>query len=269
MSTIAAEIVDLFAHDGKQCVLATVLADGVPKIDVIDLLTTANGVVSGGAIKGATATGAATANGHFYFVVAHNQPVYEHLTEHSFATLSYMPQLNDQNAQNKAQQTANIVSGSPANRAASVAITAQNLSVERILSLPNIRVTLSGELIDAGQASLDTLLQQSPTLLKRFPNRLARRKASVFELAQPSGELSWQLGKKEYTLPFSYDPSSKEERTYVVGDNCIGCGRCATVCPAQCIVFEDRKAFITQDLCLACGSCQKACPYNVIEAHVQ
>ena len=49
---------------------------------------------------------------------------------------------------------------------------------------------------------------------------------------------------------------------------CIGCGRCAEVCPHGVFDIADRKARITdKDLCMECGACALNCPTNAIEVH--
>jgi hydrogenase-4 component H len=46
---------------------------------------------------------------------------------------------------------------------------------------------------------------------------------------------------------------------------CVGCGACAEVCPARCIVIEDdkekrvRRLTHYQDACIFCGQCERAC----------
>ncbi|MHC4538530.1 MAG: mercury methylation ferredoxin HgcB [Planctomycetota bacterium] len=48
-------------------------------------------------------------------------------------------------------------------------------------------------------------------------------------------------------------------------DKCIGCERCAEVCPHRVFTVEDRKArVIDRDLCMECGACQNNCPVEAI-----
>ncbi|CAH2030356.1 mercury methylation ferredoxin HgcB [Trichlorobacter ammonificans] len=46
---------------------------------------------------------------------------------------------------------------------------------------------------------------------------------------------------------------------------CIGCGRCAEVCPHQVFAVSDRRAsIIDRDGCMECGACARNCPARAI-----
>jgi ferredoxin len=46
---------------------------------------------------------------------------------------------------------------------------------------------------------------------------------------------------------------------------CIGCGRCAEVCPHRVFTVADRKAaMVDRGACMECGACQKNCPTEAI-----
>ena len=47
---------------------------------------------------------------------------------------------------------------------------------------------------------------------------------------------------------------------YVITDECIGCGACASECPVDAIVEKDGKYEIKKDDCIDCGSCAATCP---------
>ena len=48
-------------------------------------------------------------------------------------------------------------------------------------------------------------------------------------------------------------------------EKCVGCGRCAEVCPHRVFFMENRKARITnKDFCMECGACAKNCPVDAI-----
>ena len=42
---------------------------------------------------------------------------------------------------------------------------------------------------------------------------------------------------------------------YVISDDCVSCGACAAVCPADAI---------DADACLDCGTCEGECPNEAI-----
>ena len=52
---------------------------------------------------------------------------------------------------------------------------------------------------------------------------------------------------------------------YVISDECISCGTCASQCPAEAIDQGDTHYEINPDKCLTCGSCKEACPIGAIE----
>ncbi len=63
------------------------------------------------------------------------------------------------------------------------------------------------------------------------------------------------------------DYAYRRKRTaYVVdGQKCIGCTKCARVCPVDCIAGKPREVHvITESDCIACGACYDACPVDAI-----
>ena len=50
---------------------------------------------------------------------------------------------------------------------------------------------------------------------------------------------------------------------YVIGDNCVACGTCQSVCPTDSIPEGDIY-HINQDTCIDCGSCSQVCPSDAI-----
>ncbi|KYH35736.1 NADP-reducing hydrogenase subunit HndC [Clostridium tepidiprofundi DSM 19306] len=57
----------------------------------------------------------------------------------------------------------------------------------------------------------------------------------------------------------------KELVRYYITDKCIGCTRCAKICPVGCISGNIKeKHIIDQDRCIKCGSCFEVCPVNAI-----
>ena len=49
---------------------------------------------------------------------------------------------------------------------------------------------------------------------------------------------------------------------YVITDECLACGSCASECPASAI--KEGDIYVITDECLECGSCVDICPAGAI-----
>lgn len=79
------------------------------------------------------------------------------------------------------------------------------------------------------------------------------------------------LFSKPYTTEFPAEPFKPIEefrgRPRFSEEDCIGCGACAEVCPANCIDLIDnlkaevpaRKLIHHLDVCICCGQCERYC----------
>jgi NADH-quinone oxidoreductase subunit F len=57
----------------------------------------------------------------------------------------------------------------------------------------------------------------------------------------------------------------KDLLMYEITDKCIGCTRCAKICPVTCISGKIKELHvIDQNRCIKCGSCYEVCPVNAI-----
>lgn len=54
-------------------------------------------------------------------------------------------------------------------------------------------------------------------------------------------------------------------KKYWVKDNCIGCGLCQTICPADAIVMEEGKPVWAKNKCVFCQGCINRCPVEAIQ----
>jgi NAD-dependent dihydropyrimidine dehydrogenase PreA subunit len=51
----------------------------------------------------------------------------------------------------------------------------------------------------------------------------------------------------------------------LLAEKCVGCGRCADVCPHGVFAVEGGKAAITdRDKCMECGACATNCEFGAI-----
>lgn len=48
---------------------------------------------------------------------------------------------------------------------------------------------------------------------------------------------------------------------------CIGCKKCANICPVNAITMKDKKPIINRDKCIRCFCCQEFCPVGAMKAH--
>jgi len=54
--------------------------------------------------------------------------------------------------------------------------------------------------------------------------------------------------------------------TYSINDDCIGCTKCAQVCPSDAIAFTPyEKHQIDTEKCVRCGACKKICPVDAVD----
>ncbi len=48
---------------------------------------------------------------------------------------------------------------------------------------------------------------------------------------------------------------------------CVGCAKCARICPAHAITMQDGKAVIDRTICIRCFCCQEFCPTGAMKVH--
>ncbi len=56
-------------------------------------------------------------------------------------------------------------------------------------------------------------------------------------------------------------------RPALKASECVGCAKCARICPAHAIEMKDGKAQIDRSLCIRCFCCQEFCPTGAMKVH--
>lgn len=55
--------------------------------------------------------------------------------------------------------------------------------------------------------------------------------------------------------------------TLIITSECVKCGICVDICPADAII-EGEEQYIITAACINCGKCKDACPIEIGRAHV-
>ena len=125
-------------------------------------------------------------------------------------------------------------------------------------------VSLRGRVQNIGSEKLDEIFEKNPYMQKIYPED-TRSALEVFRLYEAAGEY-FDISDPSHVVRDSIVIG--QPRTvvsgYFVGDKCIGCKSCYSVCPQKCIDVTAIPAVIDQNRCLHCGRCAEICPKQAI-----
>ncbi len=125
-------------------------------------------------------------------------------------------------------------------------------------------ITIQAMVKEIGSALLERIFEQNPYMHDIYPNEESRKALTVFQIYKGNGEFFDLSVRPIFRECFSFGAADAIKTGYFVGENCIGCGTCQTVCPQNCIEIADGKATINPQHCLHCGRCLDVCPVNTI-----
>ena len=99
--------------------------------------------------------------------------------------------------------------------------------------------------------------------LKKIRQDIAGRKERMVTIT-PENEAQMALFKERLAIPILRKDTALG---YIVNDNCIRCGICAKVCPANNITVTNKVTF--SDHCEVCYACLHNCPQNAVHMKVE
>lgn len=131
-----------------------------------------------------------------------------------------------------------------------------------------ISVSLRGKIKNIGNEKLDEIFEKNSYMKAIYPGE-TRSALEVFCLYEAEGEYFDISDPSHVTRDsFTVGAVAAVPSGYYVGDGCIGCKMCYSVCPQKCIDIMKKPVVIDQKRCLHCGRCAESCPKQVIENRI-
>lgn len=128
-----------------------------------------------------------------------------------------------------------------------------------------IAVSLRGKIRNIGSEKLDEIFEKQTYMQSIYPGD-TRAALEVFCLYDAEGEYFDISDPAHVTRDrIVIGQTAKTETGYFVGEGCIGCKLCYSVCPQKCIDITAKPVVIQQNHCLHCGRCAEICPARAIE----
>ncbi|MCD8397246.1 MAG: 4Fe-4S binding protein [Lachnospiraceae bacterium] len=126
-------------------------------------------------------------------------------------------------------------------------------------------VSLRGRIRNIGSEKLDEIFEKNTYMQAIYPSD-TRSALEVFQLYEASGEY-FDISDPSHVTRDSIVIGQPQavESGYFVGEKCIGCKLCYSVCPQKCIDISTKPVVIDQSRCLHCGRCAEICPKQTIE----
>lgn len=151
----------------------------------------------------------------------------------------------------------------------------ERLKKNNVISITGLRgrntlssksITVQGVVKEIGSSRIEELFDKNPYMSEIYPTMESRKALTVFQMYQGNGEFFDLSVKPIFRKCFSFgDHTLEKTGLFYINNDCIGCSKCVSVCPQQCIIYEDKRATILQEHCLHCGRCKEVCLYGAIE----
>lgn len=126
-----------------------------------------------------------------------------------------------------------------------------------------ISVSLRGRIENIGSEKLDEIFTKNAYMQSIYPGE-TREALEVFRICEADGEY-FDISDPSHVTRESFSVGKEEKKSgYFVGNGCIGCKLCYSVCPQKCIDISRKPVVIDHSHCLSCGRCAEICPKQVI-----
>lgn len=145
---------------------------------------------------------------------------------------------------------------------------------EKYLSLSGVKgestmtsfsVSIRGKVRNIGQNMLCEVFSKNLYMEEIYPQPESRRALCVFEIYEGQGEIFDLSQKPIFRQSFVFGGSNKKVHGYFINNSCMGCFKCVSICPQNCIISSKIPFIIRQKNCLHCGNCAEICPEDAVE----
>ncbi len=126
-----------------------------------------------------------------------------------------------------------------------------------------VRLSGTAEKLSEQKYWIDRIFKENPSMNSVYPKEsryilepfcIANADIEFFDLSrEPINRESFVIGEHK-----------KQKKGFEISVSCIECGKCAKVCPQQCI-RAGKPYEINQNHCLHCGLCFESCPVKAIK----
>ncbi len=119
----------------------------------------------------------------------------------------------------------------------------------------------TGKVRIAEKKWVDRVFEENPGMNEVYPGD-TRYILDAFLIYEGRGEWFDLLHYPISRETFAYGEEA-DQPGFEIGEACVGCGSCLTVCPQKCIT-EGTPYSIEPAHCLECGACREICPAGAI-----
>ncbi len=145
----------------------------------------------------------------------------------------------------------------------------KQLMEQKYISLSSIKdkksISLRGKIENIGSEKLNEIFEKNTYMKGIYPDD-TRSALEVFRLYEATGEFFDISNPKNVTRGgITIGEVEIKKSGFYVGDACIGCKLCYSVCPQKCIDINQKPVVIDQNHCLHCGRCAEVCPKQTIK----